>query len=144
MNLRTPLPIVPTFGTLELIIKEGWLVSFRDKKSGKRILEVGENSNSINTFDHNLLGLFDQQVFLAILIYSPTKETIVTTSIVTPIMFVPPIMALTTTNVLCIQLPIYDNDNLMFHLRQLTKVCVTNGENILDHKLQYFPNLFKG
>jgi hypothetical protein len=25
-----------------------------------------------------------------------------------------------------------------------TKVCVTNGEDIDDHKLQYFPNSLKG
>jgi hypothetical protein len=106
---------------------------------------LGENSNNRNTFDHNLLGLFDQQVFLAIPIYSPTKEIIVTTSILTPIMFVPPIMDLPTVNVLCIQLPKYhDNDDPMSHLRQSTKLCVTNGENIPDNKLQYFPNLLKG
>jgi hypothetical protein len=52
-------------------------------------------------------------------------------------MFVPPIMALPTVNVLCIQLPKYhDNDDLVSHLRQFTKVCVTNGKNIPDHKLQ--------
>jgi hypothetical protein len=32
----------------------------------------------------------------------------------------------------------------MFHLQQLTKVCVTNGENTEDHKLQYFPNSLRG
>jgi hypothetical protein len=26
----------------------------------------------------------------------------------------------------------------------LTKVCVTNGEDIDPHKLQYFPNSLKG
>jgi hypothetical protein len=63
------------------------------------------------------LGLFDQQVFLTKLIYSLTKETTVTTPIVTPTMFVPPIMALLATNVLCIQLPKYhDNDDPMSHL----------------------------
>jgi hypothetical protein len=56
-------------------------------------------------------------------------------------MFVMPIMVLLVANVLCIQLPKYhDNDDPMSHLRQLTKERVTNGENILDQKLQYFPN----
>jgi hypothetical protein len=31
----------------------------------------------------------------------------------------------------------------MSHLRQLTKLFVTNGKNIHNHKLQYFPNLLK-
>jgi hypothetical protein len=54
-------------------------------------------------------------------------------------------MALPTANVLCILLPKYhDNDGLVFHLHQLAKVCVTNGENTFDHKLQYFPNLLRG
>jgi hypothetical protein len=91
------------------------------------------------------LGLFYQQVFLTKSIYSPTKKTTTTTLNVTLIMFVPPIMVLPTTNVLHIQLPKYhDNDDPMSHLRQLTKIFVTNGKNILDHKLQYFPNLLKG
>jgi hypothetical protein len=51
------------------------------------------------------LGLFDQQVFLAKLIYSPTKKTIVITPIITTTMFVPPITALLAANVLCIQIP---------------------------------------
>jgi hypothetical protein len=87
------------------------------------------------------LGLFDQQVFLAKLIYSQTKKTTMTTLIITLTMFVPPIMALPAANVLHIQLPKYhDNDDPISHLQQLTKVCVTNGKNIEDHKLQYFPN----
>jgi hypothetical protein len=32
----------------------------------------------------------------------------------------------------------------MSHLQKLTKICVTNGNNIEDHKLQYFPNSLKG
>jgi hypothetical protein len=59
-----------------------------------------------------------------------------TTPIVTLNMFVLPIMALPTANVLHIQLPKYhDNDDPVSHLRQLTKICVTNGENTHDHKL---------
>jgi len=91
------------------------------------------------------LGLFDQQAFSAKLIYFPTEETIVTTPIITLTMFVLPIMALPTLNVLHIQLPKYhDNGDPMSHLQQLTKVCVTNGKNIPNHKLQYFPNSLKG
>jgi hypothetical protein len=60
-------------------------------------------------------------------------------------MFVLPIMALPIVNVLCIQLPKYhDNDHLVSHFQQLTKARVTNGENIFDHKLQYFPNSLRG
>jgi hypothetical protein len=57
-------------------------------------------------------------------------------------MNVNPFMVVIPTNVLCIQPPKYhDNDDLVIHIRQLTKVCVTNGEDINDHKLQYFLNL---
>ncbi len=53
-------------------------------------------------------------------------------------------MAITPTNVLRIQLPKYhDNDNLILHIRQLTKVCVTNGEDTNVHKIQQFLNYLK-
>jgi len=49
------------------------------------------------------------------------------------------------TNALCIQLPKYhDNEGLILHVRQLIEICVTNGKNIDDHKLQYFPNSLRG
>jgi hypothetical protein len=54
-------------------------------------------------------------------------------------------MVATMGNVLCIQLPKYhDNDDPISHLRQLAKVCATNGKNINANKLQYFPNSLKG
>jgi hypothetical protein len=57
------------------------------------------------------------------------------------VMNVNPFMVVVPTNVLCIQLLKYhDNDDLVIHIRQLTKVCVTNGEDTNNHKLQYFPN----
>jgi len=41
-----------------------------------------------------------------------------------------------------IQLPKYhDNDDPTLYIQQLTKICVTNGEN--NHKIQYFPNSLK-
>jgi hypothetical protein len=50
--------------------------------------------------------------------------------------------ALIVGNVLKIQLPEYhDGDEPLSHIQQLTKVCVTNGENTNLHKLQYFPNI---
>ncbi len=52
------------------------------------------------------------------------------------IMNVLPIMALVTTNVLCIQLPEYhDNDDPILHIWQLIKVCLTNQEDTKYHKL---------
>ncbi len=33
----------------------------------------------------------------------------------------------------------YDGDDLMTHLKQFTKICVINGENIDVHKVWYFP-----
>jgi hypothetical protein len=61
------------------------------------------------------------------------------------VMNVNPFMVVVPTNVLCIQLLKYhDNDDLVIHIRKLTKVFVSNGEDIDDHKLQYFPNFFKG
>jgi hypothetical protein len=54
-------------------------------------------------------------------------------------------MAIVHVNVLHIQLPKYhDNDDFITHIWQLVKVCVTNGEDIDDHKLQYFPNFLRG
>ncbi len=54
-------------------------------------------------------------------------------------------MVETMGNVLCIQFPKYhDNDDPIFHLQQLTKVCATNGKNINVDKLQYFPNSLEG
>jgi hypothetical protein len=104
--------IILTFGTFEWIIEEGWLLLLKREENGKQTLEIYESSNSKNTIDHNLLGLFYQQVFSTRLIYSPTKETIVTTPIVTSIMFVSPTMVLLVANVLHIQLPKYhDNDD---------------------------------
>jgi len=108
------------FGTLE------WSILPKREESSKQTPKVGESNNSRNIVYHNLLGLFDQ-IFLPKLIYSPTKETTMTTPIVTLTMFVLPIMTLPVANVLHIQLPIYhDNDDPSFHLQQLTKICVTN------------------
>ncbi len=47
-------------------------------------------------------------------------------------------MALIVGNVLKIQLPKYhDGNEQLLHIQQLTKVCVTNGENTNLHKLQF-------
>ncbi len=86
------------FETLEWVIEEGWPILLKWKENSKRTLEVSESNNSKNIVDYNLFGLFDQQVFLAKSIYPPTKKTTLTTPIVTPTMFVPPIMALSTIN----------------------------------------------
>jgi hypothetical protein len=60
-------------------------------------------------------------------------------------MNVNPHMVVVLVNVLHIQLPKYhDNDDLVIYIRQLTKVCVTNGEDTYDHKLQYFKILVEG
>jgi hypothetical protein len=59
-------------------------------------------------------------------------------------MNVNPFMAIVPINVLHIQLLKYhDNNDLVIHIWQLTKVSVTNGEDTNDHKLQYFPNFFR-
>jgi len=55
-----------------------------------------------------------------------------------------PLVGAIVLNVLQIQLLKYhNNDDPISHLHQFTKVCVTNGENIEAHKLQYFPNTLK-
>jgi len=55
-----------------------------------------------------------------------------------------PLVGAIVPNVLQIQVPkFHDNDDPISHLHQFTKVCVTNGENIEAHKLQYFPNTLK-
>jgi hypothetical protein len=59
-------------------------------------------------------------------------------------MNVNPFMVVVHVNVLCIQLSKYhDNDDLTIYIRQLTKICVTNGKDTYDHKLQYFPNFLR-
>ncbi len=69
-----------------------------------------------------------------------TRQTKTTTIMmnVNPLMVV---MAIVPANVLHIQLLKYhENDDPVIHIRQLTKVCVTNGKDTNDHKIQYFPN----
>jgi hypothetical protein len=61
---------------VEWIVEEGWPVLLEREKNNKQTPEVNEISNKRNTFDHNLLGLFDQQVFSTKVIYSPTEKTI--------------------------------------------------------------------
>jgi hypothetical protein len=52
-----------------------------------------------------------------------------------------PFIVVIHANILHIQLPMYhDNDDIVTHIQQLIKICVTNGEDTDDHKLQYFPN----
>jgi len=65
-------------------------------------------------------------------------------AIVATMMNMNPLMVVVPTNVLHIQLSKYhDDDDLVIHIRQLIKVCVTNGKDTNNHKLQYFPNSFK-
>jgi hypothetical protein len=53
---------------------------------------------------------------------------------------VPLAMAIVATNVLRIPLPkFHDGDDAITHIGRLTKICVTNGEDIGAKKLQYFP-----
>jgi hypothetical protein len=60
-------------------------------------------------------------------------------------MNVNPFMVVVPTNVLHIQLLKYhDNDDLVIHIWQLTKVRVTNGKDTDNHKLQYFPIFLRG
>jgi hypothetical protein len=66
-------------------------------------------------------------------------------AIAATVMNMNPFMAIVPANVLHIELSKYhDNDDHVIHIQQLTKVCVTNGEDIDDHKLQYFPNSLRG
>jgi hypothetical protein len=46
-----------------------------------------------------------------------------------------PFMVVVPTNVLHIQLPMYHENDPIIHIRQLTKICVINGEDTDDHKL---------
>jgi hypothetical protein len=58
---------------------------------------------------------------------------------------VPLAMAIVATNVLWIPLPkFHDGDDAITHIGRLTKVCVTNGEDIGAKKLQYFPTTLWG
>jgi hypothetical protein len=56
------------------------------------------------------------------------------------VIYVPPTMAIVAPNVLQIPLAkFHDGDDVITHIGRLAKVCVTNGEDIDAHKLQYFP-----
>ncbi len=56
----------------------------------------------------------------------------------------PPTMAIMAANVLWIPLPKFlDGDDVIIHIGTLAKVCVTNGEDINAHKLQYFLTTLK-
>jgi hypothetical protein len=53
-------------------------------------------------------------------------------------------MVALVANALKVPLPKYhDGDDPMTYVKQLTHVCIMNGENIFVHKLQYFPNILK-
>ncbi len=80
-NFKAPLSIVSVFGTLEWVIEEGWLILLKIEENNKQTLEVSEKNNSRNIIDHNLLGLFYQQVFLAKLLYFQTNKTTMTSLI---------------------------------------------------------------
>ncbi len=57
----------------------------------------------------------------------------------TAVILVPQIMAIMAANILWIPLPkFHDGDDAITHIGTLAKVCVTNGEDIDAHKLQYF------
>jgi hypothetical protein len=78
-------------------------------------------------------------------LFNTKKLSIQQPIIITMVMNVNPLMVIVHVNVLCIQLLKYhDNDDPIIHIQQQSKVCVTNGEDINDHKLQYFPNSLTG
>jgi hypothetical protein len=54
-------------------------------------------------------------------------------------------MTIVAPNVLQIPLPkFHDGNDVVTHIGRLAKVCVTNGEDIDAHKLQYFPTTLQG
>jgi hypothetical protein len=56
------------------------------------------------------------------------------------VIYVPLTMVIVAPNVLQIPLAkFHDGDDVIIHIGRLAKVCVTNGEDIDAHKLQYFP-----
>ncbi len=61
------------------------------------------------------------------------------------IILVPLTMVVVVTNVLQIPLPkFHDGDDAIIHIGKLAKICVTNGEDIYAHKLQYLPTTLQG
>lgn len=72
-------------------------------------------------------------------------QAILTTTTLLLAMNIVPHKVLPIINVLWFQLPkFHDNDDLASHIQQLTKVWMTNGENIKDRKFQYFPIFLRG
>lgn len=116
----------------------------KKKVGGKQTLKVGNSSDNNELVEGDLLGVFSQKPFQTKLVTPLIVQAILTTTTLLLAMNIVPHMVLPPTNVLWIQLPKYhDNDDLASHIWQLTKVWMTNGENIEDHKLQYFPIFLK-
>jgi hypothetical protein len=137
--LNTLKNIVNAFGTINWVTKKGWPQIPRWQDDEKLIKTSSNNGNNDQLLERKLfrttlnLNLVNTKTLS---IQQPTTVTIV--------MNVNPLMAIIHVNVLRIKLPKYhDNDGHVIHIRQLTKVCVINGEDIDDHKLQYFSNFIK-
>ncbi len=112
------------------------------KRSKEDATEEANSSNTANEiFRRKLFKLF----FKSLEHLKTNISLKLPSTIIALIMSVPPIIAVPLANVLRIYLSKYhDNEDLVLHIRQLTKVCVTNGEYTNYHKLQYFPNSLRG
>jgi hypothetical protein len=123
--------IVNAFGTIDWVIEEGWPHIPRWQVDEKLVRTLNNDGSRDQPLDKELFGItLSLDLVNKIILSTRQLTTIATMMNVNPLMVVVPI------NVLRIQLPKYhDNDDLVIHIPQSTKVCVTNGEDTNDHKI---------
>ncbi len=112
--------------------KEGWPRIPRWQANGKLVKIQSDNGSNDQPLERELFGITPNLNLL-------NRKTLSTQQpiIVGIMMNMIPFIAIIPINVLRIQLLKYhDNDDHVLHIWQLTKVCVINGEDINDHKLQ--------
>ncbi len=122
------------FGTLDWVTKEGWPLIPKQIINDNLVTET--YSNSGETAEWNLFKLFIQNTNFVKTNIRPNVHITLTMLIGIPTMNVPSFMVVAPINVLRIKLPKYhNNENLVLHIWQLTKECVTNGEESDAHKI---------
>ncbi len=122
--MRTLEAIVNVFRLFDWVTKEGWSCT-PNKLSKEDATKEACSNNTANEISRRKLFKLIFQSLEHIKTGISLKLPMIIAAL---IMNVPPIMVVPLANVLRIQLlKYYDNEDLVLHIRQLMKVCVTNG-----------------
>jgi len=120
------------------VIEEGWAQIPRWQVDKKLVRTLSNDGSIGQPLKRELFRTTSSPNLVNTRTLSTQELAIVATMNMNPLMVVVP------TNVLHIQLSKYhDDDDLVIHIRQLTKVCVINGKDTNNHKLQFFPIFLK-